>query len=364
MNWWVVMSDRPRHFADRVARTFILMEVLLALAVLILGLTVIGSQFRSSLAASWEMDRDYRAMLLAESRLAKLDTGLLLQGSQIEDEIEEDFDEDEDFHGLFPEYAWRMNFQPSAVDGLVHISLAILYDERRRDTKTEYDFDEAKEVQTVHTMRTVPVRIDPTRDFGMETALAEELAGALAQGGGTNIDLYNLDPGVLGKMNIEELLDVLPTLLQALGMSVEDVLAMLPPDLRAAVEAVQKAHPDTGADGGAPDVSDTGGGATPPPPPDAEPGVAPEDAGGAVPSGERGPRSGRGAGARPGRDNAPGRNSRDGQREGREPRNGQAPPPDDGASAPGDGTKGGGSGSRGGRRNPPGGGGDRGGRNP
>ena len=292
-------------------------------------------------------------MLLAESKLAELDTGLVLQEGQLEEEIEEDWGE------LFPEYAWRINFQPSAVDGMVHISLAILYDERRRDTKTEYDFDGAKEVQTVHTMRTVPVRIDLTRDFGMDVEQVEKLAGDLADVGETGIDPYNLDPGVLGKLNFEELLDVLPTLLQAFGMNVEDVLAMLPPDIRAAVEAAQKTREGEGAEGesaegGAPDAGGTGGGAAP----DAEPGPGRDDAGGAVPSGERG------EGRRPSRDNAPGRDSRDGQGPGREPRDGQAPPPppDDGASAPRGGDGGNRGGQNGGQRDRPRGGGDRGSR--
>ena len=49
-------------------RAFMLMEVLVALGMLILGLSVLGWQMHAGLEASWNMERDYTTLLLAELR--------------------------------------------------------------------------------------------------------------------------------------------------------------------------------------------------------------------------------------------------------------------------------------------------------
>jgi hypothetical protein len=211
------------------------MEILVALAILILGLTVIGSQFHSSWEASRTTERFYKALLLAESKLAEIDTGLIPP----DEEIEEDWGE------LFPQYGWRLTLEPSAVEDLFYLTLSILFDEARMDTETEFDFDEAEVMFTTYILRATPERIDLTRDFGMEEEQADELAEQLVGVGEMGIDPRDMDPGIFRDLELEELIEVLPPLLQAFGMDMDDIMGMLPADLQAAFEeAIRDAESD------------------------------------------------------------------------------------------------------------------------
>lgn len=230
---------------------FVLMEVLVALAILILGLTVIGSQVRTSWRASRLMERKYKAVLLAESMLATLDTGLPVP-LELDNEVEGDWQEwdelfvdpgEESRHlplgDLFPEYAWRLTVEPSGVEELTFVALEILFDPSRRNTEEEYDFDEAEVLQTLYLLRATPSRLDLTRDFGMDVEQAEELAEELAGVGEFGLDPYDLDPGLFRDLEFEELIEVLPPLLQALGLDLDSILPMLPEELRAAMQAAE-----------------------------------------------------------------------------------------------------------------------------
>jgi len=207
------------------------MEVLVALGVLILGLSVLGSQIQTGQRASQLMERDYTALLLAESKIAELDTGLVVP----DDIVEGDWGE------LFPRFGWRMTMEPSGVTLLTAIKLEILYDGRRWDVDEEMDYDNAEVLQTVHLMRATPARIDLTRDFGMKAEEAEKLAEQLSGVGESGLDPYDLDPALFRDLSLEELVEVLPTLLQAFGMNMEDLLPMLPDDLRQLMEEAQAA---------------------------------------------------------------------------------------------------------------------------
>jgi hypothetical protein len=198
------------------------MEVLVALGVLILGLSVLGSQIHTGRQASQLMERDYTALLLAESKIAELDTGLVVP----DDIVEGDWGE------LFPRFGWRMTMEPSGVPLLTAIRLQILYDGRRWNVDEEMDYDNAEVLQTVHLLRATPARIDLTRDFGMKAEDAENLAEQLSGVGQEGLNPYDLDPALFRDLTLEELIEVLPALLQAFGMRLEDVLPMLPDDLR------------------------------------------------------------------------------------------------------------------------------------
>ena len=82
----------------------------------ILGLSVHGSQIHAGRMASRFMERDYTALRLAESKIAELDTGLI-----VPDEIVEG-----DWGELYPRFGWRMTMEPSGIDLLTAIKLEIL----------------------------------------------------------------------------------------------------------------------------------------------------------------------------------------------------------------------------------------------
>jgi hypothetical protein len=227
------------------------MEILVALGILILGLTVIGSQIRSSWRASYEMKDRYTAMLLAESFVASLDSGLTVT-DELDDEIEGDWAEwdelfvdlDTEFQPppwaeLYPEYGWRLTLEPCALEEMIFVTLEILFDPRRTDTDEDFDHDEAEVLFTLYLMRAIPTRIDLTRDFGMDLEEAEKLAEQLADVGDGGLDPYDLDPSVLQNLDLEELVTIAPTLLATFGLSMEEILPALPPELQQAIKELE-----------------------------------------------------------------------------------------------------------------------------
>ena len=249
------LTVNAKHVSSPAERTrpgFVLMEVLVALAILILGLTMIGSQIQTSWKASRLMEQKYKAVLLAESMLATLETGLPVP-LELDNKVEGDWQEwdelfvdqgEESRHlalgDLFPQYAWRLTVEPSGVDELTFVVLEILFDASRRDTEEEYDFRKAEVKHTLYLLRATPSRLDLTRDFGMDVERAEELAEDLAGVGEFGLDPYDLDPGLFRDLDFEELIEVLPPLLQALGLDMDSILPMLPEELRTTMEAAEE----------------------------------------------------------------------------------------------------------------------------
>jgi uncharacterized membrane protein YgcG len=240
---------------------FILLEVVVAVGLLVLGMAVIGAQIQTSAVRARETDRQARVTFLAESKFAEIDTGLVIPD---EDEIEEDFGR------LFPAYAWRLRFEPTgeqAADsvnnfdnlGLAFIQLEILHDPRRDPDET-FDFDGATVVGEYYTLRAAPRPLDLTLDFGMEDDVAEKLNEDLAGLAG-DLDVHNFNPALFKDLDKEEILKVLPVLMQAFGMRESDILNLVPADLRPQLEAIfdmQNTDEDLEESGD----GDTGGGET------------------------------------------------------------------------------------------------------
>ncbi|MBN1510865.1 MAG: hypothetical protein JXB13_02530, partial [Phycisphaerae bacterium] len=181
-----------------------------------------------------------------------------------------------------------------------------------------------------------------TRDFGMKADEAEKLAEQLSGVGESGLDPYDLDPALFRDLSLEDLVEVLPTLLQAFGMNMEDLLPMLPDDLRQLMEEAQEA--DAG------DEEDDGTGAaenaTEFEVPGAGGGQGPDGVGGAPQPGP--PRRG-GEGGRRGPQEGAAPDGSAGGRSANPPRRGGRPPSDATEPVDGGGRRGG-QGDRGGRR--------------
>lgn len=210
-------------------RAFLLMEVVLAVSLLVVGMAFIGMQIHNASRAAARAERSMRALLLAESKFAELDAGLIPP----EEEIEEEFGR------LFPDYGWRLLIEPHpTTTDLNQVTLEILH-QVRQDVSEEFDFDEADVVHRLYALRVTPQPIDLTRDFGMDEEQADKLAedlGSVTEGG---IDPRALSPSLFADLDLEELLEVAPALLEAFGMSVNDLMDMLPAELRQALEEAQ-----------------------------------------------------------------------------------------------------------------------------
>lgn len=210
-------------------RGFLLLEVVIAVGLLVVGMALVGMQIHNSSRASRQAERSMRTLLLAESKLAELDSGLIVPEEEIEEE----------FGPLFPDYAWRLLIEPHPnVTDLNQVTLEILY-QARQSVQEEFDFDEAEVVQRLYTLRATPKPLDLTRDFGMSEADADNLTEQLSGVTDGGIDPRNLDPSLFAQLDLEELLEVAPALLAAFGMNVQELMNLLPEELRQMLEEAQ-----------------------------------------------------------------------------------------------------------------------------
>ncbi len=205
---------------------YVLLETVIATGLLVIGLAVIGTQVQKSYFGAKQMERRERALMLAESKLAELDTGLLEFDSA--DEIME-----EEFGRLFPHYGFRITIEPTFNEDLNHITLEILHQVRDYD-RDEFDYDTAEVIQTLHTFRMVERPLDLTIDFGMDEEKVEEFVNA-AGDVGVSIDPADWDPRILARLEFEELLSFVPVMMETFGLTAND-LQGLPPELRDAIE--------------------------------------------------------------------------------------------------------------------------------
>lgn len=204
-------------------RGYLLLEVVMSVALLVLGLAVIGAQFQQGRDAAHRTEEMTRVLMLAESKLAELDTGLVALDEEADDETEGDFTL------RFPSYGWRMRFQETATEGLRMITLEILF-APREDLDDDFDFDNAKVLHSFYTLRAVPALADLEADYGLDEQAIEQIREALPD---PDIDVEQFDiTKPFRELPIEELIAILPTLLGALGISPEAMLNMAPPDVR------------------------------------------------------------------------------------------------------------------------------------
>lgn len=231
-------SRRRTGFGGRFARSaraanglraYVLLETVLATGLLALGLAIIGGQLQDSVTASRTMELRMRALALVEMQLAHLDTGL------IEFESVDDIHEGE-FGGRFPEFAWRMTMDESAIEDIFQITLEILY-EPFRVIEDEFDFDDSEVLYQFYVFRAAPRRLDLAVDFGVPEDQLEEIADILASVGVEGLDdPTNIDWRALGTTDFEELIEILPTLMSAFGMDLGDMAGQLPPEVLAALQ--------------------------------------------------------------------------------------------------------------------------------
>ncbi|MFH0980613.1 MAG: hypothetical protein V2A79_03625 [Planctomycetota bacterium] len=232
-------------------RGFMLLEVVVAVSILVVGMAFIGMQIQNASRNAEQSERAMRALLLAESKFAEFDAGLIVPEEEIEEE----------FGPVFPDYGWRLRIEPTSTLELNLVTLEILQ-QVRQSVQEEFKFDEAAVVHRLFTLRATPRALDLTRDFGMSEEDADKLTGRWAPIGNGGIDPRNLDPARLfgdPEMDLTELLELALPLLEAYGMSLDDLIPMLPEELRQALEQAQAESEASGGTGGTGTGSPQGG---------------------------------------------------------------------------------------------------------
>lgn len=207
-------------------RGFILLEVVIAVALLLIGLTFIGAQINQSLESSHRSEDLTRLMFLVESQLAELDTGRVNFEEEADNEVEGDFTT------RFPDYGWRIRFDETATEELLTITLEILY-YRRESLTEEFDHENGEVVHTVYTLRAIPPAIDLQADFGLDDDTIQQLSEQMPV---EDFDPGNFNTDIFREWEFEDLLTVLPALVQAFNISLEELTRMVPPELRELLE--------------------------------------------------------------------------------------------------------------------------------
>ena len=192
---------------------------------LIVALSVIGAQVRNSFLAIHDMERKLHAMMLAEKYLAELDQGLIELDSI--DQVNEG-----DFGPRYPDWGWRMIVEETSIDGMYQLQLDVLFLPRDGDYRQDdFDWDAAATMFTAYKFQAAPQRIDFAADFGMSEDEYTKFGEKLGESGVPGLDPGSFDPALLAKADYEQLITLLPVIMDAFGFEFSDVAAFLPPEV-------------------------------------------------------------------------------------------------------------------------------------
>ncbi len=241
----------PASSGDR-RRAYVLLETVVATGLLVVGLAVLGAQVQNAQTSVRKMERRIRAIMLAEQQLAELEMGLV--ELQSVDEVEEG-----DFGPRHPDYGWLLITEETAIENMYLLQLDILHYLREGEYREdEFEFDDAETLYTVYTMKAAPQPVHFGEDFGLGEEELLELTERLSELGIPDLDPTSFDMRFFQNVDFEELLQTAPLLLEALGMDIRSLTAMLPPQLLRQIQ--ESGLLEGGAESGLLDGLNDGGG--------------------------------------------------------------------------------------------------------
>ncbi len=218
--------DPSRQGGQPAARHgYVLLETVIATGLLIVGLAVIGAQIQESDTSIRKMRLRIHALELAEQHLAQLDLGLIELDSV--DEVQEG-----DFGPRYPDYGWRLTTEPTAIEQMFRLTLEVLYLRRpERYQEDDFEHDEADVLLTTYAFRVAPQKLDLRADYGLSEEEFDKVSTTLADSGIPNLDANSFDPTILAKLDFEQMIEVLPVILDAMGVELGDLTGMIPPEV-------------------------------------------------------------------------------------------------------------------------------------
>ena len=204
---------------------YVLLETVIATGLLIVGLAVIGAEIQDSDTAIRQMRLRLRAMTLAEQHLAELDLGLIELDSV--DEVQ-----DGDFGPRYPDFGWRLTTEPTAIEGLFRLTLNVMHHVRETPyKKDDFEFENAEKMYTAYAFRAAPQSVDLGVDFGLKDDELEKVSQKLSNAGVPGLTAQSFDPAILAKLDFEQMVQVLPVVLDALGLQLGDLESLIPPEV-------------------------------------------------------------------------------------------------------------------------------------
>lgn len=105
-------------------RAALLLEVVVALAIMVAAMGVLGAQLVGGLAMTSDSDQRTRAAALADRLLA-----LVELDSEMQELILIEEQTDGDFGDAYPGWFWEITFEPTEVEGLGLVRVDVLYQE-------------------------------------------------------------------------------------------------------------------------------------------------------------------------------------------------------------------------------------------
>lgn len=212
-----------RHRARR-SPAYVLLEVVIATGMLVVALAIIGAQVQDSGTAIRKMERRLAAVRLAEQQFAYLDMGLVELDSV--DEVQEG-----DFGPRYPDWGWRLTTEPTSVDGMFRLKLEVLHHIREGDYREDdFPWDDAEVMFQAYALRAAPRPLNMEDDFGLNEDELEDLRTKMEEAG-IPFDPQNFDPSIFLGMDFEQHLESLPVILEALGLELGDLEAIIPPEI-------------------------------------------------------------------------------------------------------------------------------------
>lgn len=189
--------QRPR------LRAAALLEVVLSLGLLVLAMGIVGIVFKNGHDNVIMAEEMSRAMLLTDRLIAEFDTKIL--------------DEDmREYVGYFGEEApagmsFRVELNPSEqIPGMLEVDIGIFKGDPSGPE------DQLDRILSTRVFRAQPMGIDFERDFGLDQEQIQQITDAIP-GGAQVLDPTNFDPRALASLDLDTLIELLPTLVQAFG---------------------------------------------------------------------------------------------------------------------------------------------------
>ncbi len=204
-------TPAPVAWRPRRRRAVVLLEVVISLGILVLAMGVIGMAFNNGNYRIHRAEEQIQALLMTERLIAEMDTKIL----DLEELLGEDGTGEGELSGTFGAesiagLSWRMKAESSQeIEGLLKIDFFIYMGDPEDDEDRQF-------VMHTRVFRPEPRGIDFERDFGLDEDQIQTLLDAIP-GGATMVDPTNFDPRSLAQMPLDDLIELLPTLMQAFG---------------------------------------------------------------------------------------------------------------------------------------------------
>jgi len=192
--------------SDRSRRGLVLLEVVISLGILMVTIAVVGLIFRNGQNDVDLAEKLSRAMIMSERLIAEIDTnsGLL----NLDEREQSGYFRDGE---TLKDMSWKVTAEDSQrVEGLLEVDVDIFIGD------PDADVGEREFVMNTRIFRALPRGIDLENDFGLDEDQITQISDQIP-GGSQFIDPNNFDPRALASMDMDTLIEMLPTLIAAFG---------------------------------------------------------------------------------------------------------------------------------------------------